>query len=177
MAMKLKSYEGVAYKEMSLDFTQREEVANWLHVELDYSIPEEELNHRIQKAYDDKFNKEAYNSAHSEEKHIDGFDYVKDEEGNEVWKGDLVPDTSQMDEFYAKLEYEETCKKVKIALGDNTEWINIVINCGIDEEPIREYAKRTNQSENAVSHKYNRALKKLEKFFKRPSDNGASRCL
>lgn len=165
VVMKLKSYASKDYSTMELTYSQREEVAKWLNVELDYSISESELNRRIQKAYDE-FNRSAYNNGQNEERHRASNRIEIDDEGNETDILNLIPDYRQEEDFENQFNDNDFIQKIKVAIGDNDEWVNICISKFINDESIKEYAARTNQDPNAVSHKYRRALKKIKDFYK-----------
>lgn len=169
--MKLSSYvDSSKNQTIELNFDEREQLAKSLKITIDYSKNEEEINSEIQKAYDEQLNKPIKNNDRRFYRHMDGRKVVEDDEGNEVGFIETIPDYSSQKRIERDLEREETIHKIEVALGGKDEWVNIVVKVALDGDTVRDVARDLGQDENAVSHKYRRAIKKLKTFFEKPSD-------
>ena len=173
--MKLMSYvDSSKNQTIELNFEEREQLAKSLKITIDYTKNDDEINSEIQKAYDEEINKPMKNSDRRYERHLHGVKVVSDDEGNEIDLIDTIPDYSSQEMIDRDLEREETIHKIEVALGGKDEWVNIVVKVALDGDTVRDVARDLGQDENAVSHKYRRAIKKLKIFFEKPSDFGSS---
>ena len=152
------------------------EAAGWVSLKVeDYS--EEDLEEAIQERIDEAYNRPEYNIYHRETRHIDPtpmarrFDgkvgYIKadpEEPGFDIM--DYLATTSDEEvrnEAYAK---DEICRWIRQVLVKKPEWAEAFIAVRMNDESIRDYARRTGSSENSITQKLKRAAKKLAENYR-----------
>ncbi|WP_242829959.1 hypothetical protein, partial [Butyrivibrio sp. WCD2001] len=175
--MKLKIRYENEMQTIELDSEATQEL--WISLSLEGDdLSEEEKEEKIQKEWDEKFNKPDYNNWHKETRHIDGTPKRKRFDGKRGYiQGD--PDDTGFDilEYLCiteGIEIEEDCSEitdpytwVRQVLSKKPEWVDAFIAVRINGESIRSYAARIGADENNITQKLKRAEKKLKENFKK----------
>lgn len=120
---------------------------------------EEEIHIRLQEKIETDINKWERNIMDRGCKNIDrsyGLVFGTETDSSERWAAR---------ENTEEQEYQEACAAIRSALNSKPEWAEIIIAHVLDDETFRSIAARTRQSEDNVSAKYQRAIKKLQKIF------------
>lgn len=172
--MKLKIRYENEFQTIELDAKATEEMWVTLSIETDGAVTQEEKEQLIQDKWDEQFNKPEYNVYHRETRHIDPTPKKKRLDGR---KGYICaePDDKSFDimdylntydptgGYCNQFEYEECCKIIRAAVKPaQAEMLIAIILDGME---VEEYAESIGDNANNVSHRYRRALKKLEKIF------------
>lgn len=166
--MKLKVRYENQFQEFELDEKATKQMFVTLGIQSDENASEEEIERRIQVAFDEKFNKAEYNNWHQFNRHR-GYSAAKpddredDADPNEPLMDEVADDRIfRKDELERKAKYENdaVCDWIRKTLAKKPEWADAFIAVRINGEPIRDYAKRIGTDENSVSQKLKRAAKK-----------------
>ena len=153
----------------------------WVSLSLeDEELTIEEKEGRIQKAFDEQFNRPEYNSFHGFERHR-GYSVVTwdEEEGEELVNPEpLVSEVRDPSIFCKYVEqslnekqYREVCESVRNILVKKPHWAEAFIAVRIDGWSVNDYADKLGiKDASAVSHWLRRAEKKLKEKYPIPSD-------
>jgi hypothetical protein len=173
--MKLQIRYENQFQEFDLDEGLAKQMFVMFGIESDENATEEENERRIQEAFDEEFNKAEYNNWHQFNRHR-GYSAAKPDDGEE----DVDPNEPLMDEvaddrIFRKDELkrkedeekEVICDWIRKTLAKKPEWADAFIAVRINDEPIRDYAKRTGADENSITQKLKRAAKKLGENYKK----------
>jgi len=174
--MKLKIRYENQLQEFELDEKATKQMFVTLGIEEDENITKEENERRIQEAFNKQFNRPEYNNWHQFNRHR-GYSTSKPDDGEEyVDPNEPLMDEVADDRIFRKdeLKREEDdekdaiCDCIRKTLAKKPEWADAFIAVRINDEPIRDYAKRTGTDENSITQKLKRASKKLgENYTKR----------
>ena len=163
--MRLRIYDGKLSNYLELTFEEREQLAKSLNITIDYKKSDDEIDAMVQKEFDRKFNYEDYNNARNFYKHNRGFIDIEDKEGNVVNEIDFIESDGGF-RALELLESENNAKKIiRLALGEHSDWINIVEEMVINEKSSKDVAMEMSISQTNVLNKYNRALNKIKIFL------------
>ena len=177
MRMKLNiRYENI-FQTIELDAAETEQLWVSLSLEEEKILSQVERERRIQKAFDEEFNKPEYNCWHRENRHIDATPkrkrmdgrrgYIQGDPGDPTFDiMDYLALTSDAEMHAENFVYRDICDDVRVALSRKPDWADAFIAVRMDGESIREYAARTGESENNITQKLKRAEKKLRDYFK-----------
>ena len=146
-----------------------------LMIETDYrNRLEEEIvkgsvkRRNVQEIMDEQFNKPLYNNWHKEHRRRGQIQtpFRKDDETEDESDGmETVPDYSNAINRTTHYEYEDVCQCIRQALGKKQDWADMFIAVRIDGMSIKDYALFCGDSENNITQKLKRAVKKLRGFF------------
>lgn len=144
---------------IELDEAEAEE---WVHIDLEkrQEVDPNAVARTPQEIQDD-FDKEMYNSDRKEFKHRTKFPELEDDEGNKIDVIDTIADSSWTPEQHA--QYEDYKRIVRENL--NEDMADAFICVGLENEEMREYAKRKGLTYDNVRQLLCRARKKAEKLF------------
>lgn len=172
--MKLKIRYEDEFQTIELDAKATEEMWVTLSIETDCAVTQDEKEQLIQEEWDKQFNRPEYNVYHKETRHIDPTPKKKRMDGKVGYicaepddKSFNIMDylnTYDPKEDYGNMfDYETCCKKICAAVKPAQAEMLIAII--LDGMTVEEYAESIGDNANNVSHRYRRALKKLEKIF------------
>lgn len=162
-------------QECELDEKATKQMFVTLGIEEDENITKEENERRIQEAFDKRFNRPEYNNWHQFNRHR-GYSVAKPDDGEEdVDSNEPLMDEVADDRIFHKDELkrkedeekEAICDWIRKTLAKKPEWADAFIAVRINDEPIRDYAKRTGTDENSITQKLKRAAKKLGENYKK----------
>lgn len=151
----------------------------WISLDIeDEVLTQEEREQRLQKAFDEKFNKPDYNNWHRETRHIDPTPkrrrmdgkagYIQADEDDAAFDiMDYLLITSDAEAHDSKSEYDSVCEWIRSTLVKKPEWAEAFIAVRLNGEAIREYAVRIGADENNITKKLKRAEKKLKENYKK----------
>lgn len=170
--MKLKIRFENEFQTIELDATATEEM--WVSLSLDCNedMTQEEKETLIQYAWDEHYNKPEYNNWHKFDRHRGYSKARPNDETDEIDTLEpLIDEVRDSSVFYKEeinranqWEYEAICQKVREILKPAAA--DIVIAIALDGLTVSEYAASIGEAANNVSHRYRRAIKKLQKVFK-----------
>lgn len=172
--MKLKIRYENEFQTIELDAKATEEMWVTLSIETDGVVTQDEKEQLIQEEWDKQFNRPEYNVYHRETRHIDPTPKKKRMDGKNRYISAEPDDKSfnimdylntydPTEGYCNKFEYEECCKRIRAVLKlAHAEMLIAII---LDGMTVEEYAETIGDTANNVSHRYRRALKKLEKVF------------
>ena len=177
--MKLRIRYDEEIQEIEIDANDIDKL--WISLSLDdeeLTIGEKEG--RIQKAFDEQFNRPEYNSFHGFERHR-GYSVVTwdEEEGEELVNSEpLVSEVRDpsifwkyVDQSLNEKQYLEVCERVRSILAKKPHWAEAFIAVRIDGMSVNDYADKLGiKDASAVSHWLRRAEKKLKEKYPIPSD-------
>lgn len=174
--MKIKMrYENV-YQTIEVESAELEK---WLNISVSEEESQEDYEKRIQKEIEKRFNRPDYNNWHKHDRHAgvakmknkEGDDEVNTEEAIMAKSLDQSIYTKGMDEFFERIDnewqYEHYCDYLRNILKPDVA--DMVIAIVLDGLTVGEYAEKINDTPNNVSHRYRRAIKKLQKKFEKSS--------
>lgn len=173
--MKLKIRYENEFQTIELDAKATEEMWARLSIEVDEDLPQEEKEQAIQNAWDEQCNKPEYNSWHRFDRHR-GFSKARpNDETDEIDTSEpLMDEVRDSSIFYKEeidrenqWEYEALCQKLREVLKPAAA--EMVIAIALDGYSVGEYAASISEDANNISHRYRRAIKKLQKFFSKTS--------
>ena len=173
--MKLKIRYENGYQTIELDAKATEEMWVSLSIEVDEDMTQEEKEQLIQDTWDEQYNKQEYNSWHKFERHR-GYSKARpnDETGEIQSFEPLMDEVKDTSIFYKEevdranqWEYDEVCEKLRAVL--KSEQADMVIAIALKGLTVGEYAATIDEDANNVSHRYRRAIKKLQKVFQKTS--------
>lgn len=152
------------------------DAGKWVNIDIDDCESVEEFEKRIQEQVDEQYNKPEYNIYHRETRHLgnamyrnkDGSVEVNTDEALIRKAADDSIFTKDMDELEERMErvYQDKHYRDKIRSLLKPDVADMVIAIAIEGKTASEYAELINDDANNVSHRYRRAIKKLEKVFK-----------
>ncbi|WP_288151759.1 hypothetical protein [Phocaeicola sartorii] len=177
--MKLKIRYEDEFQIVVLDAEATEKMWVSLSLEGDDDMTQEEKERRIQEEWDEQFNKPEYNIYHRETRHI-GDAVFRNKEGIVEFNtaealirkaADDSVFTKELDELEFKMECEYQDKRCRelIRLNLKPAQADMVIAIVLDGYSVSDYAERIGDESNNVSHRYRRAIKKLQKVFYKTS--------
>ncbi len=158
---------------------ETQEIEKWLNISISEDESEEDYEKRIQEKIEVQFNRPDYNSWHKHNRHTgvakckskDGTVEVNTEEAILARAIDKSPFTKSIDDLETKLEhehqYEYYCNWIRELLKPDSA--EIVIAIVLDGLSVSEYSEQIGDTANNVSHRYRRAIKKLQKNFPKTS--------
>lgn len=154
----------------TIELDLEEAKGQWLSVDLEEDLTEEELEKRIQEAVDEQYNRPEYNNYHKFYRHRG---YSKAKPG----KDDEEIDTSEPlmrevadDSIFRKDEiereeketYEANCQWIRQVLGRKTKWADAFIKVRLDGMSVNDYAASIGVKDVSIVSKWlARATKKL----------------
>lgn len=128
------------------------------------SLPMDEREVLLQKAWKVIFNRPDYNNWHTFRRHT-GYSREEGDNGEpsrlRVFHESSVFNVEE--ELETEENYNEICRQIRECL--KPEWAELFIAVHIDGESIRDYAASIGGSENNLTKKLERAEKKLKKIF------------
>lgn len=169
--MKLKVRFEDKFQTIELDAKATEEMWITLSIEAGEDMTQEEKEQLIQEEWDKQFNRPEYNSWHKADRHRGYSGAMSDDESEEMDDSEPLmkevrdPRIFLKDEIERnnKMDYEMYCEKIRAAVKPaQAEMLIAIILDGME---VEEYAESIGDNANNVSHRYRRALKKLEKIF------------
>ena len=155
------------------------ELEKWLNISISEEESQEDYEKRIQKEIEERFNRPDYNNWHKHDRHIgvatmrnkDGEVEVNSEEAvmsKAVDSSIYTKDSDELDaRFDREYQYDYYSNFIRENLKPNAA--DMVISIVLDGLTVSEYAEKINDTPNNVSHRYRRAIKKLQKNFEKPS--------
>lgn len=158
---------------VELDRDAINSIIDFLNIE-EVGQSQEEMERRIQTAFDEQYNRPEYNVWHRETRHIDPVPKCKRLDGKRGYI-QAEPDDSSFDTMdylarsydrYDKIEADDICKWIWKTLEKKPEWAEAFIEIRINGMSIREYAMQKGVSENSITQKLNRAAKKLKEKYR-----------
>lgn len=169
--MKLKIRYENGFQTIVLDTEETEGLWVSLDLEEDEELTQKEKEQRIQKAFDDKYNKPEYNCWHKFDRHR-GYSKAKpgkDEEEidtSEPLMSEVMDDRIfRRDEIEReeRQEYDAICKWVKKTLIKKPNWASAFIAVRMDGVSVNDYAASIGVSDASIVSKWlSRAAKKLK---------------
>lgn len=157
------------------------ELEKWLNISISEEESQEDYEKRIQDVIEERFNRPDYNSWHKHDRHTgnakmknkEGFIEVNTEEAIMTKAIDQSVFTRDIDGLEERMshewQYKHYCSYIREILKPDAA--EMVIAIVLDGMTVAEYAEQICDTSNNVSHRYRRAIKKLEKVFeKRPSN-------
>lgn len=170
--MKIKMRYENAYQTLEVD---TKEIEKWLNISISEDESQEDYEKRIQDVIEEIYNRPDYNSWHKHDRHTgnaymkskDGTVEVNIEEAIMFRAADQSAFYKDIDSVHRKLEYEECCEKLRSLLKPATA--EMVIAIALDGLEASDYAELIGDDANNVSHRYRRAIKKLQKVFSKTS--------
>lgn len=174
--MKLKIRYENEWQSIDLDLESVNKLWVSLDLEDEEGLTEEDREERIQKAFDDRFNKPEYNEWHRWNRHIDPNPKARRMDGRTgyVQTGpddegfDIMDYLAVTKEDHTKEEHDEVCAWVRKILWKKPQWAEAFIAVRIDGKKIRSYANEVGESENSITQKLARATKKLRENYRKP---------
>lgn len=169
--MKLKIRYENEFQTIELDAKATEEMWVTLSIETDGAVTQDEKEQLIQEEWDKQFNRPEYNSWHKADRHRGYSSAMSDDESEEMDDSEPLmkevrdPRIFLKDEIERnnKMDYEMYCEKIRAAV--KPAQAEMLIAIALDGMTVEEYAESISDNANNVSHRYRRALKKLEKIF------------
>lgn len=172
--MKLKVRFEDKFQTIELDAKATEEMWITLSIEADEDMTQEEKEQLIQDEWDKQFNRPEYNNWHKETRHIDPTPKRKrmdgrvgyicaDEDDASFDIMDYLNTYDPTEDYEKDFEYEACCERIRAAV--KPAQADMLIAIILDGMAVEEYAESIGDTANNVSHRYRRALKKLEKVF------------
>ena len=157
---------------LTLNEEETSQLAKCLCVEID-GLDADKIEIVIQNVFDDEFNRPEYNGWHKADRHRGYSSAKEDEEGNpidpnEPLMKDMVESwlcNSSNEERDSNIDLEELLAELRNVLKPDEFEMVVAISSG--EYKPGEYAVIINDDPNNVSHRYRRALKKINKKFKK----------
>lgn len=158
-------------KEESIDLTVNE-TETWLHIRLEDFESEEEFRKRAQELIDERYNRLEYNQYRKLGRHrsdvttydLDGEKVINADEGLFQEAANKNSFTKYEDEYRHQRKVEQALEIARKIL--NKKQYELFYAIAYEGYSIKEYALEKGTSENNISHKYRRILKKLSE--KRP---------
>ena len=153
----------------------------WLNISISEEISQEDYEKRIQDVIEERFNRPDYNSWHkhtcqtgnAKMKNKEGVIEVNTEEAimakaihQSIFTRDIDGLEERMDHEW---QYKHYCSYVREILKPDAA--EMVIAIVLDGMTVAEYAEQIGDTPINVSHRYRRAIKKLEKVFEKRSSN------
>ena len=168
--MELKIRYESGFQTLTLEEADKIQLAKCLCVEID-GLEADEIDVVVQHAFDETFNQPEYNNWHRYYRHIGYTAAKEDEDGHPVdpnvplMKEMVEPWTlNYMDESIERdFNREKLIEKLRDVL--KPKQADMVITIQVDGWSVEEYAELIGDTPNNVSHRYRRALKKLQKYF------------
>lgn len=169
MELKIRYENG--FQTIVLDTEETEGLWVSLDLEEDEELTQKEKEQRIQKAFDDKYNKPEYNCWHKFDRHR-GYSKAKpgkDEE--EIDTSEPLMSEVMDDRIFRKdeiereerQEYDAICKWVKKTLIKKPNWASAFIAVRMDGVSVNDYAASIGVSDASIVSKWlSRATKKLK---------------
>lgn len=155
------------------------ELERWLNISISEEESQEDYEKRIQEEIEERFNKADYNSWHKHDRHTgnakmknkEGVIEVNTEEAIMTKAADQSIFTRDIDELVERIDhewqYKHYCSYLREILKPDAA--EMVIEIVLDGMTVGEYAASIGEAANNISHRYRRAIKKLQKVFsKRP---------
>lgn len=173
--MKLKVRYENKVQIIELDAKATDEMWVSLSLDCDDDMTQEEKEKLIQDTWDEQYNKPEYNNWHKFDRHRGYIKVRPNDEADEVDTSEpLMDEVRDSSAFYEqeisrnnRWEYEALCQKVREVLKPSAA--DMVIAIVLDGYSVSDYAERIGDEPNNVSHRYRRAINKLNKvFIKRP---------
>lgn len=173
--MKLKIRYENEFQIIELDAKAADEMWVILSLECDEDMTQEEKEQAIQNAWDEQYNKPEYNNWHKFDRHR-GFSKARpNDETDEIDTSEpLMDEVRDSSIFYKEeidrenqWEYEALCQKLREVLKPAAA--EMVIAIALDGYSVGKYAASISEDANNISHRYRRAIKKLQKVFKETS--------
>lgn len=170
--MKLKIRYENEMQILELDSAATEQL--WVSLSLEGGgLSQEEREQRIQDAFDEQYNRPDYNCWHKFWRHHGESKAKPDDEEDEVDTCEPLMDEVSDDRIFRKDEldreeresYEAACQLVREACGKKADWAEMFIAVRIEGVSINDYAHQIGADSSNISHKLDRAAKKIEKFM------------
>lgn len=170
--MKLKIRYENEYQTITLDAETTEEL--WVSLSLESEgLSQEEREKLIQEEWEKQFNRPDYNCWHKFWRHHGESKAKPGDEEDEVDTSEPLMDEVTDDRIFRKDElgreeresYEAICQLVREACGKKADWAEMFIAIRIDGLSINDYADQIGADSSNISHKLDRAAKKIEKFM------------
>ena len=164
----------------SIEISEADKDKLWISLSLDGDdISPEEKEKRIQKAFEEKFNRPEYNNWHKFDRHRGeskakpGKDEAEEDiDASEPLLDEVMDDRIFRQDELARQEredYEAICQWVRSTLGKKQNWADAFIAVELDGMSVNDYATKVGASDASIISKYlARARKKLaEKYAER----------
>ena len=149
----------------------------WLSVELEEELTEEEMEKRIQAAVDEQYNRPEYNNYHKFTRHRG---YSKAQPGKDDVEEDVDTSEPLMKEVFddrifrkdeiaktEKEDYDAICQWVREILVKKPRWADAFIKVRLDGMSVNDYAASIGVSDASIVSKWlKRAEKKLRENWK-----------
>lgn len=175
--MRLKIRFEQEFQTIELDAEATEQL--WVSLSIEgEGLSQEEREKRLQKAFDEQFNRPDYNNWHRETRHIDPTPkrrrmdgkagYIQADEDDAAFDiMDYLLTTSDSETHDNKSEYDSVCKWIRSTLVKKPEWADAFIAVRLNGDAVREYAARIGVDENIITKKLKRAEKKLKDNYQK----------
>lgn len=170
--MKLKIRYENEMQILELDSAATEQL--WVSLFLEgEGLSQEEREQRIQDAFDEQYNRSDYNCWHKFWRHHGESKAKPGDEEDEVDTSEPLMDEVADDRIFRKdglgreerESYEAVCQLVREACGKKANWAEMFIAIRIEGVSINDYADQIGADSSNISHKLDRAAKKIEKFM------------
>ena len=160
---------------IELDTEQMDKL--WLSLSLESveSITEQEKEEMLQKAFDEEFNHDDYNSWHQSDRNTVQMSLLtknsEDPDADDALavkaKGNqgYYSDEDEIRKFEDEEQFKDDCRWVRDVLKSKPHWASAFIAVRMKGSTVRDYANSIDADETAVSHWLERAEKKLRKFY------------
>lgn len=140
----------------------------WISLSLEdgENLTQEEKEVRIQKAFDEQYNKPEYNNYHKFDRHRGKIKKPFRKKHGDIDESDginTVADNSQEEERCRKYEYEALCQKIRAVL--KPKFADVIIAVYLNDMTPEEYAKSTGESRDTIYKRLQRARKKYQEFI------------
>lgn len=164
------------FQEVEVEAT---DAGKWVNINIDDCENQEEFEKRIQEQVDEQYNKTEYNNYHKETRHLGDAKFRNKEcivevNTDEALIRKAVDDsifTKDMDELEHRMECEYQDKHCRDFIRSclTPAQADMVIAIALEGKTASEYAVLIGDTANNVSHRYRRAIKKLQKVFQKTS--------